>query len=203
MRIVLRSSSEICAMVTTRWSQSLGSNQNITSTEPIMPLSTDVQLSINVRPKFPKRCIVCSGRSPDSETGVGDLTVGWFSFFTDIPEGWGTVMVPIHSACRKPFKLRRWITRIGYLALACVLWWLFGEQIEAILPEIMRRPGRKVLLVAMMLPVLILEMFNPPRFDITVGKYYVTFEFADKRYAAAFARKNNELKRYEEIKSEM
>jgi hypothetical protein len=168
-----------------------------------MPLSTDVELSINIRPQFPNCCIVCSGERPDTTMSVGDLAVGWFSFFTDIPEGWGSVTVPVHATCKKPFKLRRWLTRIGYLAIAVILWWQFGEQIEALLPEIIRRPGRKVILIAMMLPVVLIEMFKPPRFDIAVGKYYVTFEFADMRYAAAFAEHNNELRRYREILSEL
>lgn len=166
-----------------------------------MPLSTDVQLSINIKPKFPRRCIVCSEKNPDTKMGVGDLMIGWFSFFTDIPEGWGSVTVPVHRECKRPFRLRRWLTRIGYFVLMLAIWSQFGEQIEAMLP--FPRLTRKFALIFMLLPVFIFEMFHPPRFDITVTKYYVTFEFADIRYAAAFAKQNNELRRYEEIKSEM
>ncbi len=66
-----------------------------------------------------------------------------------------------------------------------------------------RRPGRKIAAVIILLPVIVAEMLNPPRFDIAVGKYYVTFEFADKVYAAAFAKKNDELRRYNEIVAEL
>ncbi|MBL8888526.1 MAG: hypothetical protein JNL67_01010 [Planctomycetaceae bacterium] len=152
-----------------------------------MPLCTDVRLLKSCNPKFPNRCIACSGPSPDSSIGVGDLSVGWFSFLTDIPEGWSSVNVPIHSVCKRPFRLRRWATRLGYLALAFVLWWFLGESIVAILPKGLERIGTKVILVLMLAPVIIIEMFRPPRFDITVGKYEVTFEFADPDYAAAFA----------------
>jgi hypothetical protein len=127
--------------------------------------------------------------------------IGWFSFFTDIPEGWGSVTVPVHTRCRKPFRLRRWLTRLGYLVLAFATWWLVGKHIEAILPDIIRRPGRKVLLGVMLLPVILIDVFNPPRFDITVSKYYIDFQFADRQYAAAFAKANNETRRYEEITS--
>lgn len=166
-----------------------------------MPLSTDVEISVNIRPTFPQRCVVCSGEQPDSTVGVGDLMIGWFSFFTDLPEGWRQVNVPVHTDCRRPFKLRRWLSRLAYLAIAILIWSYFGEQIEAWLPEMIRRPGRKVVLVGLMAPFIIVELFFPPRFDITATKYYVTFEFADPRYAAAFALENRELRRYEEIKS--
>lgn len=168
-----------------------------------MPLSTEVQLSVNKTPRFPKRCIVCSGKSPDARMRVGDLLTGWFSLFTDIPEGWGSVTVPVHSSCKRPFRLRRWLTRLGYMALAFLIWWRFGEQIEAVLPDAIRRPGRQILLAAFLFPVFLIELFLPPRFDITFSKYYVTFEFADSRYALDFAKTNDELRRYEEIRSEM
>ena len=168
-----------------------------------MPVSTDVKLSVNVRPRFPKRCIVCSGREPDARTSVGDLMIGWFSFFTDIPEGWGSITVPVHKKCNRPFKLRRWLTRIGYIALAGVLCWLFGNQIDALFPVAFRQLGRKITVGAMMVPVCLIEVFFPPRFDITVSKYYITFWFADKGYAAAFAKRNDERNRYKEICGEL
>src|SRR5580704_5496663 len=114
-----------------------------------MPISTDVKLSVNVRPQFPKRCIVCSEERPDAKMGVGDLLIGWFSFFTDIPEGWGTITVPVHARCKRPFKIRRWLTRMGYIAIAAVLWWLVHQQVEALLPLAFRRLGSKIILIPM------------------------------------------------------
>lgn len=164
-----------------------------------MPLSTDVRLSVNVQPRFPKRCIVCSQQRPDQTIGVGDLAVGWFSFFTDIPEGWGSVSVPIHAGCRRPFRTRRWLTRLGYVAAVLFLYWLLGEQLESLLPTGLRRIGLKVAFIVLLLPLIVMEMLHPARFDITVSKYHVDFEFADPVYAAAFAKLNNEVRRYEEI----
>lgn len=168
-----------------------------------MPLATDVKISVNWNPQFPKRCVVCSGEAPDARMSVGDLTVGWFSFWTDIPEGWGSVTVPVHTSCKKPFRLRRWLSRIAFIVIAFVLWWFFGEWIDSILPVSGRNVGRKVLLILMMLPVFLIEVIFPPRFDITVEQYYVTFHFADAAYALEFAKQNREMKRYEEILGEM
>ena len=56
----------------------------------------------------------------------------------------------------------------------------------------------------MMLPVFfLLEVNFPPRFDITVEQYCVTFHFADVAYALEFAKQYREMKRYEEILGEM
>lgn len=156
-----------------------------------MSLSSDVCLPKTTRPKFPNRCIVCSGEKPDAKMGVGDLAIGWFSFFTDIPEGWGSVVVPVHTKCRHPFRLRRWGTRLAYLVIAALLWWLLGDYVVAVLPEGLRRIGSKLALLLMLAPVVLIELFNPPRFDITVRKHDVTFLFADINYASSFAKLNN------------
>ena len=166
-------------------------------------VNTDVKLSVLIKPEFPDRCVVCSGNAPDSTMGVGDLMIGWFSFFSDIPEGWSSVKVPVHSDCKGPFRLRRWLSRLIYFALAIAIWCLFGGQIEAMFPEIIMRLGSKVVMVLLLLPGMALEMFYPPRFDITVSKYYITFEFSDSRYALEFAECNKEYRRCEEIRSEI
>jgi hypothetical protein len=168
-----------------------------------MPLATDVDISVNKRPRFPKRCIVCTGREPNTKMVIGDFLVGWFSFFTNIPEGWGSVTVPVHAECKRPFKLRRWLTRICYIVFFAVIWTYFGDQIEALFPPIIRNPGRKVAAVIILSPLILIDVFYPPRFDISVSKYYVTFLFIDKDFAAAFAKKNDELRRYREIVCEM
>lgn len=164
-----------------------------------MPLSTDVELSVNKKPKFPRRCIVCSGPEPDHKMRVGDLLVGWFSFSTDIPAGWSSVQVPVHRQCQRPFKLRRWLTRLGYMALVAAILYFFHARIESIVPAAFGRFGMKVVIVLMILPVAVLEILYPPRFDITAGKHFITFEFADGIYAAAFAKKNDEMRQYAKI----
>jgi hypothetical protein len=62
--------------------------------------------------------------------------------------------------------------------------------------------GRKVLLILMMSPVFLIEVIFPPRFDIALEQYYVTFHFADVAYALEFAKQDREMKRYEEILGE-
>jgi len=130
--------------------------------------------------------------------------VGWFSFLTDIPEGCGEVKVPVHRKCRGAFRLRRWMGRLFYFAVVIGCFWLFWEPMQAALPVGIERIGMKVAALAAICPLVMIEhVFFPPRFDITVTKYYITFEFADARYAADFARLNNEPRRYEEIKRQM
>lgn len=104
------------------------------------------------------------------------MAVGWFSFFTDIPEGWGSVSVPIHAGCRRPFRTRRWLTRLGYVAAVLFLYWLLGEQLESLLPTGLRRIGLKVAFIVLLLPLIVMEMLHPARFDIRVSKYHVDFE---------------------------
>lgn len=134
---------------------------------------------------------------------VGDLLVGWFSFFTDIPEGWNSVTVPVHVQCRRPFRTRRWLSRAAWMGMTFLVLWLFGDQIEALLPDAFRNALRKIAILVILMPALLFEALNPPAFDLTFTKYYITFEFADIRYAAAFAKINDELKRYEELRTEM
>mgnify|MGYP006969367693 FL=1 len=168
-----------------------------------MPLCTEVEISVNKRPKFPNRCVVCAGQKPDTKMVIGDFRMGWFSFFSNIPEGWSSVTVPVHAKCRRPYKLRRWLTRIDYLVLLAVIWNYFGDQIEALIPAAVRNPGRKVAALIILSPVILIELLNPPRFDVSVGKHYVSFQFVDKEYAGAFAKINDESRRYMEIVLQM
>lgn len=165
-----------------------------------MAFPTEVSISVNKVPKFPKRCLVCCEKNPDTRMRVGDFLVGWFSFFTDIPEGWGDVVVPVHAGCKRPFRLRRWLTRLGCIAFGSLMLYAFHDQIEAVLPG---RFGRKIFLFIALIPLAVLELMNPPQFDVTFTKYYVIFQFANPRFAAAFAKHNDEMRRYREIQAEL
>ena len=149
-----------------------------------------VTLGLSDKPRFPKRCIVCSQLSPDTRIGVGDFVVSWFGFVTDIPEGWGEVQVPIHNWCKWRFRGRRWLTRLAYFALIGILYWLCGSQIQEMFPRPLRRIGLKVVFTILLIPVVFIEKLFPPRFDMTVYSETIEYEFLDSDYADEFAHRN-------------
>lgn len=152
-----------------------------------------ITLGLYDKPRFPKRCVVCSGSRPDSKMGVGDFIHSWFSFMTDLPEGWGEVRAPVHNRCKWQFRLRRWLTRLVYLSLVVVLYWQFGNWFEAQLPRPLSSLGMKVIFTIMLIPVIFVEHWIcPPRFDVTFFEETVDFDFVDMHYAMEFREKNKE-----------
>ncbi len=156
-----------------------------------MPGVYSITLGLYDKPRFPKCCVVCSQSSPNERIGVGDFMVSWFGFLTDIPEGWGGVRIPVHSRCKWRFRLRRWLVRLGYIALTGVLYWTFEEQLEAMIPLPARRIGTKIVLCVMLLPVAFIETFFPPRFDVTFYPETAEYEFVDALLAFEFRRLNH------------
>ena len=155
-----------------------------------------VTLGLYDKPRFPKRCVVCSGLAPDEKIGVGDFIVSWLGFLTDIPEGWEEVRVPVHSRCKWRFRMRRWIARLTYLVVTGALYYHFGEQIEAFLPISLRRIGLKIVFVILLIPLAYIEVIFPPRFDVTFFSDTVDFEFMDPDYAAKFIERNRDSIRH-------
>ncbi len=160
---------------------------------PCMAEIYTVSMRLSVKPRFPKRCVVCHQTHPDTKVGVGDFIHSWFSFLTDIPDGWGEVLAPIHNRCKWRFRLRRWLTRLGYCSLVGILYWKFGDWFETQLPRPLQRMGMKVVFAIMLLPVALVESwFWPQRFDVTFFDDTVDFDFSDPSYAMEFREKNKE-----------
>ena len=75
-----------------------------------MPLSTDITLPKEVKPRFPDKCIV-TGNSPDSTIRITQNSANWFlSFFMPILMlfGFSKVEIPICEECKIKFRLQRW-----------------------------------------------------------------------------------------------
>lgn len=157
-----------------------------------------VTLGLYDKPRFPKRCVVCGEKSPDKRIGVGNYVVSWFGFLTDIPEGWGEVRIPVHSRCQWKFRMERWLTYLVYFVVIGTLYWQFGEQLEEMFPLPLKRIGMKICLAVMLLPVILVRLIFPSRFDVMFTEETADFHFSDSSYASEFTRLNQDKIRSEQ-----
>lgn len=154
-----------------------------------MGLSADVRLPRSQAPKFPDRCVVCGGDSPDTSITVSSRSVGWWTWFFWLP-GWRfAVQAPACGKCRARF-LHQWWSRwllnvaIVFSAVFLIAPW-FSEW---------PRPVRKWVALGVVLlavsPWFLWQLFFPPPLDLTVYTDTVDYEFKDEEYAAEFAALN-------------
>lgn len=158
-----------------------------------MPLSTDVTLHAETKPKFPEKCIVCHSR-PNETIFIAHNNSNWFlAFFIPLLLlfGWSRVEIPICSCCKLRFRFQRWGREL-------VCWTLIIIAVLLIMPHFSNWAGLTkkivvgVLALLAILPTIIAEIIWPRIFDTTAQGGKVDYEFADASYAAEFHALNRE-----------
>lgn len=153
-----------------------------------MKPSTDVTLPRDYRPVFPDKCIVCHN-SPDSTIGIARNAQNPFVvFFVPILMlfGWSRVEIPICKRCKFRFRLQRWGRELtGWLLMlvACSFIWPYFRT----WPSLTRKIVVAALVIVVVSPHFLIEVFWPRIFDTTADSDSIDYEFASEEYADEFA----------------
>jgi len=140
---------------------------------------------------FPDRCVYSSELgADDSVLVIANSQNPILSFFAPILLlfGWKSVRAPI----KKKYKIRYYFTSYGRDVIMILLAFLF---VFAVMPSFERGDSfRKIksagIVLLMLSPWIAFEVIFPRRFDITVTKDAISYEFTDEILAEEFAEMN-------------
>ena len=155
-----------------------------------MPLAADVRLPKSHSPQFPPRCPGCGDAA--SVTASVKLTtnaIGWLSVLSRLPGARFTATVPMCDACATRHRRQRRIRMLVELASIAA-----AGAGAFVIVERYHGPFKKwifaAVTIALLLPLIGWQIFNPTAVDITAYADSVDYEFADADYAAEFAELN-------------
>jgi fatty acid desaturase len=159
-----------------------------------MPLSTDVRLPRNIVPVFPDACCSCGRDHPgDHILAKGrrvrfiELFLPWLWFFGKRVK----LEVPVCAACRpEVLATRRWMLVVLVVAGAIASYFVFPWVKSLELGRGMTKLVSLGAVVGAIAPLWIYWVFHPPKFDLTVFRDHVDYEFASADYARRFAECN-------------
>jgi hypothetical protein len=157
-----------------------------------MPTSTNISLPSNQKPRFPEKCIVCEA-VPNSTIKIARTSQN--SLLTLVLPililfGWSRVEAPICQRCKPRFRFQHWgrdlLCLIVVLALASWLWPMFKDW-----SSLNRKLAMLGLFLLAFAPFVLAETYWPRRFDATMNKYRIEYEFAFASYANEFRELNS------------
>ena len=157
-----------------------------------MPLSTDVNLPKSHPARFPDRCIVCGTDSPGSTMRVLTNSIGWWTWLFWFFGKPFCVRVPACNGCGRRLHLVRIFAFLIMVAIAYLSVKIFWPLVPADIPRAIRKLIFLGLFFLCASPILILQVFFPPPFDITAYKDSVDYEFRDEELAFEFAELNED-----------
>lgn len=159
----------------------------------LMPMSTDIRLPKSVSPVFPNRCVFSGEANPDSKIFViAHSQSAILSFLAPILMlfGWRRVSAPVLKKYRAPFYLQTFGRDFIMIALVFVALFvfipMFGRQTS------FRKFKLLGLVLAVVSPWIMFEVFWPRRFEVTSRGEWVDYEFASAAYALEFELLNAE-----------
>ena len=154
-----------------------------------MPLSTDVNLPRDVKPRWPDRCVCCGRAGPGGTVRVWTASIGWWTVVLWQFRALYSVRVPACPPCGRRLRAARLARFVVTWALAiagvAVAMWVLGSYQGAF-----RKPLGILIALVCLSPFLFWEVVFPPAFDVTCFRKTVDFEFRDPAYAAEFESMN-------------
>jgi hypothetical protein len=145
-------------------------------------LPTSVRLEASHAPLFPDRCVVCN-RPVETRSKISGRPYGWNGMIAWLLRQTPKVLVPMHPNCATALKWRLSGMRTATFLIATAA----GLGAAAIgISKLMA----VVIFVAILTPLIFIDLFWPPALDITGGPTFTEFEFKDSKYAEEFARLN-------------
>jgi hypothetical protein len=157
-----------------------------------MPLSVDVRLARVHPPKFPHRCVHCDRHGPDTtvrlyHNGQNPLFVLLLPVLYAF--GWSHVDAPICKTCKPRFQLQRWVLTLDLMAVLFAGLLFIGPKLADWSPWARRLTGIGFLL-AVSIPVALVEVLRPRRFTTSTRGEQIDYQFASPAYAAEFKAMN-------------
>lgn len=155
---------------------------------------TTVTLDRSQPPRFPRRCLVC-GEDPDSHLDLlqNSQSVWLILLFPPLYLlGWSRVRVPVCRGCQAQFLFQRWGRWVVCILLIIVALAFVGPWFRSWSPGIARRLVTLLVVVLLLTPYWLFEVFCPAIFSTQASYRQVGYDFADEDYAQAFALLNRE-----------
>lgn len=160
-----------------------------------MPLSTEVNLPRNHVAQYPNRCVVCGKHKPDSFVRIITSTMGWWLILLWWWWGWFKpfkTRVPACKRCVWRFHFRRFGSLAAVLLIAVIVMLYVWPHWQTIAPRFGKKYVAVGVIILFIVPVVLFDVFLPPRMDVSVFSTNVDYEFADAEYARDFAAMNKD-----------
>ena len=157
---------------------------------------TDITLPSVVKPRFPRKCVVCCS-IPDSSTKITqNSTNAWLGYIFPFLFlfGWSRVEIPICRSCKPRFYAQRW-SRVILCWLLVAVAYFYGMPLLSDWSRLGQKAAILGVVAVAMLPYILFEIFWPRYFDTTASGDDVTYMFASDIYACEFAVLNFERTR--------
>lgn len=156
-----------------------------------LPLSTDVRLPRTIAAIFPDLCCGCLREQPGDSIVVKGRRVGWLEIF--LPWLWFfgkrvRVEVPVCAACRPGLlATRRWTLLLIIVGIGVAGYFVFPWAKSLGLSRSMTKLVSLAAVLAVLAPGWLYWALHPPKFDLTVFRDHIDYEFASPEYARRFA----------------
>lgn len=163
-----------------------------------MPTSYDLNLSADVVPRWPHRCVRCEKPSPDSvftflseHDGVVSTVVSG-NLFKSRPKVFARACEPCVQALKRERFIRNalfWVSLIIAVILALQVYKLTNFQLRGLIKTI----ALMTMTVILMLPYHLFYAMRPSKVNASRSGKDVSYEFCSRTYFVEFAAANNML----------
>lgn len=156
-----------------------------------MASSTDVNVPRLIKPEFPDCCVVCEEK-PDSTAKIIQNSVNPLAAFLMpimLVFGWSRVEFPICYGCKSRFYFQRW-------GRSAICWAIMIIAVPLVMPyfaqwdRMTRRLAVGGIVILIMIPWIMFEIFFPRSFDTTAGSSKVSYEFRSRALGMKFFLRN-------------
>ena len=147
----------------------------------------NITLPRNCVPAFPNECIVCHCIPHSTLKIAHNAQNPLLAFFLPflLMFGWSRVEVPVCRTCKLRFRLQRWGREVVVCALILASVWLIWPCFKGWHAGTRRIVGG-VLVLLLISPYVVVEVFWPRFFNTYARKDSVDYAFASPGYAAEF-----------------
>ena len=153
-----------------------------------MSLAITVSVPADTNAIFPNRCVWCGKQEPAATVTVhAHVARGWLGLFSPHVyfSGWRKIHAPICYFCKPFFLFQRYGRTLAILVITLAIIAFADRGLHV--PRLLL----KLVVFALLIPVIALEVFYPRRFDIDASSNTISYNFTSRDYAEEFAALND------------
>jgi hypothetical protein len=154
----------------------------------------DITLSRSQRAVFPDRCVACDRPSSGHKYKFVTSSIGWSTLahvfgWLWIPGTRVSVRVPTCHRCAWIIRVRYWGALLAMVTIMAIVIWLLNPLLSDLNNTVRRLILFAACLIAI-IPIVAIDRFLPPAFDITASADTVNYEFVSPVCALEFMELN-------------